>query len=79
MVEKWQAVSKSGSSHVGSLEEICSVLAQYINEAIPRDVQIIPSNLCEKISLALWLRHYATSRKVAGSRLDKLSIFFRFT
>jgi hypothetical protein len=26
-----------------------------------------------------WLRHYAKSRKVAGSSLDELDFFFQFT
>jgi hypothetical protein len=26
-----------------------------------------------------WLRHYATSRKVAGSRPDEINEFFQFT
>jgi hypothetical protein len=29
--------------------------------------------------VACWLRHYATSRKVAGSRPDKLNELFQFT
>jgi hypothetical protein len=28
------------------------------------------------IAVAEWLRHYATSRKVAGSRHDEVNLFF---
>jgi hypothetical protein len=30
-------------------------------------------------AVAYWLRHYATSQKIAGSRPNKVNEFFRFT
>jgi hypothetical protein len=52
------------------------LLTTGVSNIIYNIVSTVPYITCIGRTVALWLRHYATSRKVVGSRPDEVMNFF---